>query len=38
MSFPESSRNVDPEVKRKLDRYLSDARRDLYRESNEAVI
>jgi hypothetical protein len=36
--FLESSRNVDPEVKRKIDRYLGDARRDLYEEFNEAVI
>ncbi len=36
--FLEASRNVDPEVKRKLDRYLGAARWDLYWEFNEAVI
>ena len=34
----EGSRNVDPEVKKKLNRYLDDARWDLYREFNTAVI
>ena len=36
--FLEASRNVDPEVKRKLDRYLGTARWGLYWEFNEAVI
>ncbi len=36
--FLESSRNVDPEVKTKLDRYLDDARWNLYEEFNRKVI